>query len=889
MSRWINTLTLLIGTSFARVATSQMPVIMTANAPEYNFQVLAGSQRQISVKLVGGIEKTVDWSIESVVGRATATLDRGRNAIGVTNVSFGPGSGECSIRGGLGSYEVISTASVTVIARSVDDPSQKATFLFNVCANTTNVEIVPAYQQAFKKQPVELQSWVVGNTDESGKWSITAQPKGGDGRLKDESKRDTIFEASITGRYTLRYISVADPTKTGSAIVYVSPNALPEYVATTSLTQPTECYPDPALRGTVYEVGPEFPYKQLRSVPTSTWKEGSIVRIHNVDTTGAKPTTYHEAMRIMGNGTEAQPLIVCGVPDHAGNLPIIDGEEAQLPSWDGAGTQGYGVINIWGRGTYNGTYSDGSGGPEYIVLAGLAIAHAGVGFDYTSSENGRQNRYVNGASCVNVRSGTHILIEGIDMDQCSNGLFIANNSASNGFSTVTRFLDVRGNRMRNSGVAGDFGSHDAYIQSWYTVIEGNRFENLVHGAKGDALKDRGIESIIRYNLVQSQNALQLLNFESETDSQPYIAFEPYLGMHGDRTCKAIYCGFDKTLSADRLAAYQESLEKDFVYGNILSGRSYLLADVQYGDSGGGNTYEFYNQTEMGDHLGRLYFYNNTDDQPGLAAFATLSGTNNGASLEQQFLKPTVIAINNIFFKTSGVPNIFAFTRNASFIGVWQTNLMNAESFSIAAPITGMRTDARSAVLGWDNYTDEFQYPLDALIDKHQTGLSEQNFLSTSRKNVEPYNPVTFAPIQGAGAVDRGSEMTDPVATLLPVRSQYRINLAALTPRTDLRTIGAVDEGEQPRLMSITIEGADDPGLENLPRGPYYGIDPLRVICVYSDNLSTDCADMTIITSSNPIAAMIIAGNKILPNKPGSGTITATLNDVKSQPAHFNVK
>ncbi len=383
---------LLIGTTFAGAATSQTPVILTANAPEYNFQVLAGSQRQISVKLVGSTKKTVDWSIESVIGGATAKLDRGRNAIGVTNVSFGPGSGKCFIRGRLGSYAVTSTASVTVAARSVDDPSQKATFLFNVCANTTTVEIVPAYQQAFRRQPVELQSWVIGNTDESGQWTITAQPKGGDGRLADESKRDTAFQASITGRYTLLYTSTADPTKSRTAIVYVSPNMLPEYAATTSLTQPAECYPDPALRGTVFEVGPEFRYKNLRSVPTSTWKAGSIMRIHNMDTTGAKPTTYHESMRIMGDGTEAQPLIVCGVPDHAGNLPVVDGEGAQLPPWDGGGTQGYGVINIWGSGTYNGTYSDGSGGPEYVVLAGLAIAHAGAGFDYTSSENGRQNK-----------------------------------------------------------------------------------------------------------------------------------------------------------------------------------------------------------------------------------------------------------------------------------------------------------------------------------------------------------------------------------------------------------------------------------------------------------------------------------------------------------------
>ena len=134
--------------------------------------------------------------------------------------------------GNAGPYTFSSTGVVTVTAQSVDDTTKSATYKFNVCANSTStlpngqnsVIVAPAYQQAFQSQPMSLQSWVVGCTDETGTWSITSQPAGGNGTLSDTTYRDTVFTASVTGRYTVKY---ADNCNSGSntAIVYVSPNA----------------------------------------------------------------------------------------------------------------------------------------------------------------------------------------------------------------------------------------------------------------------------------------------------------------------------------------------------------------------------------------------------------------------------------------------------------------------------------------------------------------------------------------------------------------------------------------------------------------------------------------------------------------------------------------
>src|ERR1035438_2200518 len=49
-------------------------VAITANVPAYPFQVLAGSTRQINVNITGRKLNTVNWSVLSTTGGATATF-----------------------------------------------------------------------------------------------------------------------------------------------------------------------------------------------------------------------------------------------------------------------------------------------------------------------------------------------------------------------------------------------------------------------------------------------------------------------------------------------------------------------------------------------------------------------------------------------------------------------------------------------------------------------------------------------------------------------------------------------------------------------------------------------------------------------------------------------
>ena len=343
---------------FAAFGSAQ--VAITANLSPYPFEVLPGSTRQINVQIAGGTLNTVNWSVLSVTGGATATFNtvatgNGQSSISAglatVEVDFGPTAGNCSISGSMGAYVISSTATVTVQAQSVDNTAKTANFLFNVCAKTTTVMVAPAYQQAYQGQHRMLQSWVSGDMDETGTWSIISQPTGGNAVLADTNFRDADFVATITGRYTLEYTSNSNASQSATAIVYVSPNPMPNYATTSTpnQTEPRECYPDPALTGADYEVGAGKAYTTLTSTPAiASWTPGTIMRIWNTDTTGNNPSTFLRVFPDQNSGTPTQPIIVCGVPDSLGNLPILDGNNAVGQSGISTGAAAsYGIISTW--------------------------------------------------------------------------------------------------------------------------------------------------------------------------------------------------------------------------------------------------------------------------------------------------------------------------------------------------------------------------------------------------------------------------------------------------------------------------------------------------------------------------------------------------------------
>ena len=232
-----------------------------------------------------------------------------------------------------------------------------------------------------------------------------------------------------------------------------------------------------------------------------------------------------------------------------------------------------------------------------------------------------------------------------------------------------------------------------------------------------------------------------------------------------------------TAGANIIAAYQESFQKDFIYGNEL-----------FGASAGGQIHYLGDQVSgMEDRGGILYFYSNTLDD----AQEIFDTGSNGDGFDSYYVG-RVDARNNILWAYHipypGASITMAFGSESTIILNATTNLMRAGTFTIQTPIMGANlSDGTSE--GWSNGCDGVcQWPLSVPLNTHLYGLSNANYLTTA---TEPYDSVTMVPPAGSAAIDAGTPLSGVLATM-PVRWQYSIATNSLIPRLDPLTIGAVD-------------------------------------------------------------------------------------------------
>ncbi|HEV2485798.1 MAG TPA: chitobiase/beta-hexosaminidase C-terminal domain-containing protein [Terracidiphilus sp.] len=690
-------------------------------------------------------------------------------------VNIGPTQGNCTISGS-GTYQVSSTASVTVQAQSTDDLTKTANFLFNVCANspptlangTKSVIVAPAYQQAYQSQLMTLQSWVTGCTDETGTWSIVGQPSGGNGTLLDTTNRDTVFSASVTGRYTIQYSANCN-SGTNTAIVYVSPNPMPSFASTPNGTRPHECYVDPALTGPDYEVGPGKAYATISSTPAlSGFGPGTILRIWNTDTTGSNPTTYHEYYNVQNSGTPTQPIIICGVADSKGNLPIMDGTNATAQS-DVNINPDDGIIILFPAGNQYGLWQNGSAGPSYVSITGLHLRNAKSTLMRYSPGSSSATAWSNFSSCINWRSGSYVDISGNELDNCANGIFSDDNDA-NAWATITQNLTFIGNHVQMSGDPGDVsGTHQLYVQDYYALAEGNKLDNPSPYA-GSQIKWRGVEGIFRYNYL-GDGTPRLFDLVDNQDGPDYMSFEYYFSDGQWQT--------GDTAGANVIAGYQESSQKDFIYGNEMLGTS-SEAGIHYaGDQG---------TPGVLNRCGVLSFYSNTLDNAQIIFDNGFAG--NGLN---SYFQPRVDARNNIIWANTvawtGLIQM-EFAEFAPIVLDATTNLMRTGTFTITPPILGA-TWQDGTQEGWPNICDATcPWPLAIPLNTHLYGLNAANYLTTA---TQPYDGTTFIPPTGSAAIGAGTAITDNPLVHMPVRWQYSVATGGLTPRLFPLTIGAVDQ------------------------------------------------------------------------------------------------
>lgn len=249
-----------------------------------------------------------------------------------------------------------------------------------------------------------------------------------------------------------------------------------------------------------YHIGSGQAYSSIADFPYWTSLiPGDHVYIH--------PGTYKEMIFLCQSGTEASPIVIEGVPDEHGNLPVLDGNSMVIPSYldphfshydmgGGVLAQGYGMIFI-NRSLRDDPY--GTSWPEYITVRNLEIKST-TPENYTfTNTTGAVQAYPNGNAGVYVRVGSHLLFENLRIHDTGNGFEVQ------GVESMVRDVTIRGCHIYGTGrTDGRFNlEHGLYTEVSGLTFEYNIIGHLRSGAGGSAFKSRGANTVIRYNLIYS--------------------------------------------------------------------------------------------------------------------------------------------------------------------------------------------------------------------------------------------------------------------------------------------------------------------------------------------------------------------------------------------------
>jgi uncharacterized membrane protein len=739
-------------------AQSGSPTAIAITQPTFGFNVLPGSVRRIFATVTNGVTNGVNWSVN---GGATLSATTG-NWVDVTAPAAGS---SCSING-TNTYTVNSAKQFTLTAQSQENSSKTASITINVCNPVVQVQVVPFYTTLYAEQKADIQAFVWGSVNRNVTWAITAQPNGGDGALADSANEDTVFSATVAGRYTLTATSAADGTKTNTATIYVTGHSMP-YAVTPSQTMPVDCTVDPALTGTTYDVGPSQKYKTIQSVPWTSLTAGSTIRIHNEDTTGASPSTYHEYFQVTTHASRTQPVRICGVPDSRGNLPVVDASNSTGSSKVSVYAAGYAAVGIgttgW-AGVYTGTWT----GSQDLIVEGIKIQNAKPPYSYTTPSGTAGTAWPAFTACIRIFPSMDTVIRGVDAFNCGLGFF-SDFNANNGYAVVANTL-YEGNHLHQNGVSGQDGEHQFYIQGWNELVQFNLLDDYQSGASGSNFKGRGYPEIVRYNHF-GDGAARQLDFVDNQDAQAYTSFEGYLS-GGSNSIHAIYPTDQYT--ADLLAAAVEAHHADYAYGNTFINTT-AAVPVHYSTDHG---------SLEDDRIGTLWFYNNSFYEPECSPCANYSWAlfdtgGGGGDFYPEIEWPQIQALNNAIWLDSPTQPYFA----------WNNAIPEFTYFGKTVINSNWGTGNMAGGLGTGWVSESSPYPTSPYsfqgASNSSTTSGVANIVGTSK---EPFNVTTFAP--NSVLVNAGSSLPASVSKF-PVRFEFGPS-AAPTPRTQPLTVGAME-------------------------------------------------------------------------------------------------
>ena len=411
------------------------------------------------------------------------------------------------------------------------------------------------------------------------------------------------------------------------------------------------------LLGTVYEVGPGKTYTDLGAVPWLTLEPGDSVLIY------WKSEPYASKIFVRVSGTEANPIVIKGIPNQNGELPIITGENATTNAqfqgyFSSTWTEDLGLFLIH-RNTNVPPEDDETYKPRYLVFEYLELT--GVKPENTfTDQNGNVRNYNQFSSAIHALESDNLTIRHCKIHDNAQGIFTNSNGDTEGYisrNTLIEFNEIWGNGNANS----DGTEHNIYIQSAGTIIQYNYFGSLRAGSQGANIKDRSSGTIIRYNWIEG--SARILDLVETEDAAPIIMNEP-------------------------------NYHDVYVYGNII------VNDLKK-DPFGVNLIHFgYDNSPVEAKRGTLFFYNNTvyikGDETDWWYINLFDIPDDG---DASTTEGTVAMYNNIIHK-EGTTHL-QLMRDGGFLNFYETNWLYEDYADVASGATAQVNYYHTPITGTD--------------------------------------------------------------------------------------------------------------------------------------------------------------------------------------------
>ena len=252
------------------------------------------------------------------------------------------------------------------------------------------------------------------------------------------------------------------------------------------------------LSAAVFEVGPGRPYQKISQVPFSTLMPGDSVKIYY----RAEP--YRETIVIMRSGTKENPIVIAGIPQN-GKPPVIEGSYAIQTRQQTPGHFGRSLITV----------GDETPG-DYVVIKNLILRKANNSQAYFL--NGALYTYKDNAAGVFVWRGHHVTVSDCVIYGCGDGI-LTNSAPDVGHFTLNRCTIFGNGNYRNPDSSQE---HNVYLQGEKTIVQFCRF-GAPH-SDGNNIKDRGLDTIIRFNWIEGgpNRQLDLVDHQEYKKAHAYV-------------------------------------------------------------------------------------------------------------------------------------------------------------------------------------------------------------------------------------------------------------------------------------------------------------------------------------------------------------------------------